>query len=31
MGNTIVNNLNNFCGCKENEETEKTNLEKVNI
>ena len=31
MGNNIMNNFNNFCGCKDNEESEKSKLEKVNI
>ena len=26
-----MNNFNNFCGCKENDESEKSKLEKVNI
>ena len=29
MGNNVVSQVNNFCGCKENEESEKARMEKV--
>jgi hypothetical protein len=31
MGNNIFDNFNNFCGCKDNEESEKSKIEKVII
>lgn len=31
MGNNVINDFNNLCGCKENEELEKSKLEKVSI
>ena len=31
MGNNVFYDFNNFCGCKENEESEKSKLEKVSI
>jgi hypothetical protein len=29
MGNNVFTEFNNFCGCKENEESEKAKMEKV--
>ena len=29
MGNNVISQVNNFCGCKENEESEKARMEKV--
>jgi hypothetical protein len=31
MGNNIINNFNNFCGCRENEDTDNEKLEKVSL
>jgi hypothetical protein len=31
MGNNVLYDFNNFCGCKENGESEKSKLEKVSI
>ena len=31
MGNDVLSNFNNFCGCKENEESEKSKIEKVRL
>ena len=31
MGNEVINNFNNFCGCIENEESEKSKIEKVSL
>jgi len=31
MGNNVINNFNNFCGCRENDEIENQKLEKVSL